>query len=80
MVSGRNRPVPDRFLEAIINNRMKTLELRNYGVRELEPLECKPIDGGFLLPALATVYLGVMITSIMSDPKGVLNGFLDAFN
>ena len=57
---------------------MKHLDLKQMGVQELNAVEIKETDGGFLL-ALAVGYLLLAGDAVLDDPQGFVDGVVDCF-
>lgn len=54
---------------------MKTLDLNNYGVQEMNALEKRITDGGAWLPAVI-VWCGIYIaTEVLGNPTAHINAF-----
>ena len=49
---------------------MKTLNLTSYGVKEIKEVEMSEVNGGFW-EGLAWLIVGMLVSDLMSDPKGV---------
>jgi hypothetical protein len=58
---------------------MKTIELDNYEVQEMNASELKETDGGFVIPLLVAV--GVyMAYEIAANPRASAKAFMDGWN
>jgi hypothetical protein len=62
------------MIESVFLQTMKTLDLNNYGVQEMNALEIKTTNGGFW-PELALLIIGGIIADWDDFKKGVSESF-----